>query len=183
MLIDIDHMSERAVERVLGMAEIRGYPVNSGHNGLRRLAPPGLGNENQRMDWHLVKIQRLGGMFGVGHGGGAPEFVRQFVAAAAPGLMANQQLAIGTDVNGFFPLPGPPGLSHTITYDNVFQPARMGDKTWNFNETGMAHYGLFPDYIRSWRRAGLTDARLDTFFSSAEWFARMWERASERAHS
>jgi len=40
----------------------------------------------------------------------------------------------------------------------------------------MAHYGLFPEFIASWERVGMTAAEKATFFSSAERFAQMWEK-------
>ena len=51
-----------------------------------------------------------------------------------------------------------------------------GVKTWDFNVEGMAHYGLFPDFIQSCRQVGMTTAEQNAFFSSAERFARMWEK-------
>lgn len=39
MLIDVDHMSQAAADQALALAVQFGYPMNSGHNGIRDLLP------------------------------------------------------------------------------------------------------------------------------------------------
>jgi len=70
MLIDIDHMSERAVQKTLSIAEgvNGGYPLVSGHNTPRAMRAKGHGTENQRTDRQLERLMSLGGMMGVGWG-------------------------------------------------------------------------------------------------------------------
>jgi hypothetical protein len=198
MMIDIDHMSRLAADRTLEIAQARNYPVSSGHNGL--LADDcfsGGGDlqhctENQRTKEQYQKIHRLGGLIGVGHGGRATNFVRHYRTVLE--LTGNGALAIGTDANGLEPLPAPDPLA-PVRYDASFPMYRQptptasapgGSKTWDFNRIGFAHYGLFPDYIRSWRSSTdpatrMTDRAMDAFMSSAEGFARMWEKSALRA--
>lgn len=85
------------------------------------------------------------------------------------------QLAIGTDANGLVILPGPDPAA-PVVYNSAFAPLSDGDQTWNLNTHGVANYGLFADYVRSWPNAGMTATQHAAFFSTAEGFARMWER-------
>ena len=50
---------------------------------------------------------------------------------------------------------------------------------WDYNEDGMAHAGMLPDFIEDLRRVGVSDAYLQPLFRSAEAYVRMWERAEE----
>lgn len=176
MLIDIDHMSEKAVTKILDMATSYGYPVNSGHNGFRNINDihGKVANENGRTNQQVQRIYSLGGMMGLGHGGSALTFLRSYRYGLT--LTSNQAIAIGTDVNGFFALPGPPVSEGRITYGTNLAKASMGNRVWDFNDDGMAHYGMLPDFIESWKSVGMSGSELNAFFSSAERFARMWEK-------
>jgi microsomal dipeptidase-like Zn-dependent dipeptidase len=176
MLIDIDHMSEKSTVPVFSMATLYDYPLNSGHNGFRNIPDASrVANENGRTDAQVQQIYSLGGMMGLGHGGSSTTFLRNYRYGLA--LSGNQPLAIGTDVNGFFPLPGPPTPSEMVIYgQNGLDMSVTGGKFWNFNIYGMAHYGLFPEFLASMERVGMTASEKSTFFSSAERFAQMWEK-------
>ncbi len=176
MLIDIDHMSERSATAALTMATLYNYPLNSGHDGFRSIPDASkLANENGRTDLQVQQIYSLGGMMGLGHGGSSTTFLKNYRYGLA--LSGNQPLAIGTDVNGFFPLPGVPLPLESISYGGALTRSMTGNKLWDFNIDGMAHYGLFPEFIASMERVGMTAAEKATFFSSAERFAQMWEKA------
>jgi microsomal dipeptidase-like Zn-dependent dipeptidase len=172
-LIDIDHMSEKSVKEVLELALINDYPVNSGHNELRGKT----GNENNRTVGQYQAISKLGGMVGLGHGEVATRFLERFRDIAP--IMGNKNIAIGTDVNGFFPLPYP-DTSITVVYNEGFIKCTTGNRTWDINTDGFAHYGLFPDYIKSWEALGMSAAEKKIFMSSAEYFTLMWEKCEEK---
>jgi hypothetical protein len=167
-LIDIDHMSEKMANEVLEMAVANSYPVNSGHNGPRGEA----GNENNRTLRQYALLKQVGGMVGMGHGACASDFVKSYREVAQ--IMGYTHLAIGTDVGGFAPLPQRDTSIH-IVYDSTFTRCRTGNRTWDINTDGVAHYGLWPDYIRSWDAAGMTPKEKNVFMSSAEDFTQMWE--------
>ncbi|MDW8466888.1 MAG: membrane dipeptidase [Chloroherpetonaceae bacterium] len=99
MLIDIDHMSEKAQRRAVEIAESipgGGYPLFMGHNGIRSIG----GNERNAPRELVERISRLGGMLGVGTAHATPEqFVRNFQSAWE--AMGGRAVAVGTDVNGF----------------------------------------------------------------------------------
>lgn len=172
-LIDIDHMSEKSANEVLDIAMKENYPVNSGHNGLRGTA----GNENGRTVAQYLRINQLGGMIGLGHGDYASNFVRGYREVNK--IVNYSHVAIGTDVDGFYPLPHK-DTSLYVTYDSSFTRCKTGNRTWDINTDGVAHYGLMPDYIRSWTQAGMTEQEKNVFMSSAEHFTQMWEKCEAR---
>lgn len=188
MMIDIDHMSQLAVDETFRIARTRHYPINSGHNGLLEddcLSGQGGDlqhcTENKRTRQQYEQIRRLGGMVGVGHGGKATSFVRHYRTVLA---LMKGPVAIGSDANGLEALPAPDSLA-PVSYDDTFPMYSFG-RTWDFNVVGFAHYGLFPDFIRSWSSSAdpatrMTSHAMDAFMSSAEGFAQMWEKSALRA--
>ena len=166
MLIDIDHMSQRAVEATLALAEEHSYPIVSGHNSPRSQGK----TENSRTKEHYRRISALGGMAGVGWSG---RDVASFAAAlrSTADEMGGRGLAIGSDANGLVPLPGRP--DSPIPNVEVFQ---TGQKFWNYNNDGVAHYGLIPEFLRHAAIIG-ADEEVELLSKGAEDFALMWERA------
>lgn len=243
MLIDIDHASEKAVDKMLGIAEKvpGGYPLLSGHNGFRAMRSDA--SENQRSDQQVQRLLNLNGMMGVGYGyepdkGGQPNFAqviakrggrswtRSNVAANCGGSsrrfaqnylyalekMAGAGVALGTDINGLFPGPGPrfgelatldgnrcTTQTKPIHYAGVVAARKPGDppaptpaneplvmgktgeRRWNYNVDGMAHYGMLPDFFQDLRNVGVTPPDLTPLFSSAEHLAQTWDRALRNA--
>jgi microsomal dipeptidase-like Zn-dependent dipeptidase len=169
-MIDIDHMSEKMADAVLELAEEMNYPVNSGHNGLRDTAD----NENSRTAAQYRRVQRLGGMAASSNGEYATRFVQEYRKILAAGGFAS--VGIGTDVGGFCPLPKADSLVDLDYAAFPLGPCKTGNRTWDINVDGVAHYGMWPDYIESWRQAGMTPEELAAFMRSAEHFTRMWER-------
>ena len=56
-----------------------------------------------------------------------------------------------------------------------FDRATAGSRTFDYNFDGMAHIGLFPDFIEDLQSIGLTNADLAPLFASVESYVRMWE--------
>jgi hypothetical protein len=65
MLIDIDHMSDLSKDQTIAIAMTNGYPLNSGHAGLR---DPSGGNERSMKAAQYAAIAALHGMAGIGSG-------------------------------------------------------------------------------------------------------------------
>ena len=172
-LIDIDHMSEKMATEVLDIALAGDYPVNSGHDGPRGNA----GNESGRTIKQYAQLKQLGGMIGTGHGANASDFVKTYHEVAQ--IMGYSHVAFGTDVGGFSALPQKDASIHLV-YDSTFARCKTGNKTWDINTDGVAHYGLLSDYVRSWTLAGMTAQEKNTFMSSAEHFTQMWEKCEAR---
>jgi microsomal dipeptidase-like Zn-dependent dipeptidase len=166
MIIDIDHMSDKAVDEVLALAESidapRGYPISSGHSGLRGMS--GNHAETSRSESQLRRILRLHGMFGVGTDGtDAFAWSRQYQSTMHvmgfrsddPSRVAyrNGAFGFGSDLNGLVKGPKPPGTRRP-EYERAsypmgpLAPSRLGNKQWDYVSDGVAHYGLLPDFIR-----------------------------------
>jgi microsomal dipeptidase-like Zn-dependent dipeptidase len=175
-LIDIDHMSEKMANEVLGLALANDYPVNSGHDFPRGEA----GNEAGRTLKQYAQLKQLGGMVGLGHGNNAHDFVYHYSEVAR--IMDYSHVAFGTDVGGFSALPQRDTSIHLI-YDSTYARCKTGNRTWDINVDGVAHYGLLSDYVRSWPLAGMTAQEKNVFMSSAEHFTQMWEKCEARKSS
>ncbi len=53
----------------------------------------------------------------------------------------------------------------------------VNGRQFDFNTEGMAHFGLFPDFIADLQSLGVTDTELGPLFRSAEGYIQMWSRA------
>jgi len=175
MLIEVDHLSEIARERVLQIAEQRDHPLVSSHTNsgglwtdsdLRRLYAIG-GFATARPDTAAklattileFRRYRAGHLFGVG---------------------------LGTDTGGFAAAPGPdpeaeedPLRYPFKSYDGKvkFVCQITGDRKFDLNEDGVAQYGQYADLLAYMR--GKTGGRKASriLFRSAEAYLQMWERA------
>lgn len=130
MLIDIDHMSERATNEVLDIFESRGYPPVSSHTGFRELAwgrgetsdIHKLAHESLKTREQVERIARLGGIVApIANQGDVRAFEGGPVPNDCPGssktwaqaylyavsLMPGRGVAIGTDFNGLAGEPSP----------------------------------------------------------------------------
>ncbi|MFZ4857121.1 MAG: MopE-related protein [Desulfuromonadaceae bacterium] len=106
-------------------------------------------------------------------------------------------VAIGSDFNGLVKQPAPrfgpeacdgdkdgPQDEATrmqypfMTETGVFMDkSQMGDRPhFDFNVDGLAHVGMFPDFIEDLRHLGLTTEALAPLFGSAEAYIRLWEK-------
>jgi microsomal dipeptidase-like Zn-dependent dipeptidase len=184
MIIDVDHMSDSAVTNTLQIANRFGYPVASGHNGMR----DGGASENQRSDEQLSNIRALGGVFGLGISGQTSgEHLSYFRSALRK--MSGGAVTIGSDINGFaitlrprFTTTGKDG--NRVIYRT---PAHAGlaqytfyNKTWDYNTEGLAHIGLYPDFYQDLKNVGMTQSERQVFFSAADYFVQMWEKCESQ---
>lgn len=72
-----------------------------------------------------------------------------------------------------------PPLDYPFTIEGVsgeFREQLTGTRVFDFNKDGLAHIGLFPDFIADLKNVGLTDDDLKPLFRSAETYILMWER-------
>ena len=179
MLIDIDHGSQATVDDIIARTRAKSYPVVSGHNGLRHDNRNPHIHENTRTAAQYKAIVATKGVAGIGFGDStASQFIKEVrrARAAAPGLAVN----LGSDINGFVAMPGPEKCEGAtcVQYSAAFPKAKMGDKEWDFNVDGVAHIGLFPDFLRKVELLGGEDI-VDDLFDGAEHVAVMWEGAEK----
>jgi hypothetical protein len=175
MLIEVDHMSERARDTVLSIAARNHYPLISSHNGTGGEWTPA----------ELRKLYKLGGYASV-----TPDDAPQLAAKilrmakfARHGLYPG--VGIGTDTGGFSSQPGPRADSaqHPLrypfkSYDGgvTFTREVTGTRTFDLNTDGVAQYGLNADLIADIQQNGNRRA-LVPLFRSAEAYLRTWQRA------
>jgi hypothetical protein len=94
--------------------------------------------------------------------------------------MGYKGVAVGTDANGFAKLPKPPGVIG-VTYDASFPISKTGDRSWDYNNEGVAHYGLMSDFLRDVKGIDQNGANAINHLSkSAEYFAQMWEKCERQ---
>lgn len=180
MFIDIDHASQGTVNAILDLAKSKrgGYPIVSGHNGLRGVGDHSR-HENTRTAAQYQSIAASGGVAGIGFGElTAEKFVRAVngALAASPGLAVQ----LGSDINGFVVMPKAEncGTNRCVQYDPAtFPMASTNGKSWNYNVTGVAHIGLFPDFLRHVESVRGGKQVVDALFDGAEKVAQSWEKA------
>jgi microsomal dipeptidase-like Zn-dependent dipeptidase len=180
MIIDVDHMGRRAASHLIDLANAAGYPVISSHDwtGSERLldriaASPGF----------IARFARGGRASWVGRLVGIADRFERVGSAALPAG------GLATDVNGIAHLPGDPrgGDAREIaypfpSYDGavLFDAQVTGERRFGlYDGRGVAHYGVYPDFIADAQHFGGPDAQrgLDAFYRSAEAYLQMWERA------
>ncbi|WP_370616739.1 discoidin domain-containing protein [Mumia qirimensis] len=173
MMVELDHMSAKAADRAFDLMEAAGYPgALSSHSWLA-------GTSTER-------LYQLGG-FATQYGHSVGEYVADWQATRALREKYGVGYGYGTDMNGFGGTPAPPADdAQRITYPftsvdggAVLDRQRTGQRVWDYNVEGVAHYGMVPDWIESLRRTAgseITDdlmagaqSYLDTWNASAGW--------------
>ena len=184
MLVDVDHMSRRAADAAISYLASRGYPMISSHDWL--------GSETLLND-----LTDANGFLGRFARGGRDQWIDRLTGIAE--RYDNEPFmggGIASDVNGIAHLPKDPREGAEISEGKIDYPVLSydgrvefdkqvtGDRVFSlYDGRGVAHYGLYPDYIADAQRFGGPDAEkgLDIFFRSAEAWLRMWERAERVA--
>lgn len=169
MMLEIDHMSVKAAGRSLDLLESVGYPgVLSTHSWMD-------------LKW-TERLYRLGG-FATAYGFDSEEFVANAERTADLRRRYGVALGYGSDLNGVGGWPAPRGLDAP---DKVVYPYRSvdggslvdrqvtGERVWDVNTDGMAHYGLVPDWIQDMRSIG-GESVVQELFRGAESYLQTWE--------
>jgi hypothetical protein len=140
MMIDIDHMSDTSKSKVLSIAsglKGGGYPVNSGHSGLRGFFPQGVprsqGDVNDRSTSisQYQQIAKLHGMAGIGSANLDSYQWTELYLAVLHVMGTGTSLAFGTDTDGF--APGmPPHCDPPITAQVTDCRAHKSHTTYPF---------------------------------------------------
>jgi microsomal dipeptidase-like Zn-dependent dipeptidase len=180
MLIELDHLSERARLRVLEIAEARGYPVVSSHTGSGGV-------------WTASDLERLYsvGGFATARPDTAANLARTILSFRRFKKKGEPlALGLGTDTGGFSAAPEPdPGAAERPlkypfrSYDGKvsFVCQVAGGRKFDLNKDGVAQYGMYADLLAYMREqtGGKRASRL--LFNSAEAYLRTWRRAERRA--
>jgi microsomal dipeptidase-like Zn-dependent dipeptidase len=176
MLIETDHLSQKARATVLAMAEARRYPLVSSHTGTGGA-------------WTAPQLRRLYAIGGMASAttDTAPDIAKKIIGFR--GAVGGQFfcMGLGTDTGGFNDLSGPrpDATAQPLRYPFrsvdgrvQFVRQRSGTRTFDLNTDGVAHYGLFADVVADIQRTPSTRPALGPLFHSAEAYLRMWQRAA-----
>jgi len=240
LIIDADHFSMLALDRLLQKAIDRDYPLISGHSFLHQRPLTERGRKSPPSEGHKTKLQietirDLGGIV-------APlnprfegsstrdyvhmyKYIRELMEQNTPYGPDYPGIAYASDWGAMYQQTAPrcagdnccppgatqcPGLLNSIcddysdsTFDantypiadcegrdyqeleypftavgvgGTFYKQQTGDRTFDFNEDGLAHVGLLPDLFKDLTKVGLTEEELEPLFHSAEVYIRMWEK-------
>ena len=172
LMVEVDHMSLKSATRAIELAEARDYS--------------GVLASHSWMDPHLrSRVYALGGF--IEPITTKPEdFIdewKQLRAASDPRYKFG--IGFGADANGFHAQPPARGAGapNPVTYPFKSLDGRVtfdhqvsGQRTYDVNVDGVAHYGLYPDWMEQLRLlAGEPIA--DDLMSGAEAYLQTWERA------
>lgn len=172
LMIEVDHMSAKSASRALELAEARAYS--------------GVISSHSWMDEHLrSRVYKLGGF--IEPITTSPEsFIeewRQLRSVADPRFHFG--IGFGADANGFHSQPpargaGKPNavsypfksLDGRVTFDHQVS----GQRVYDVNVDGVAHYGLYPDWMEQLRLLAGEPIAGD-LMNGAEAYLQTWERA------
>jgi microsomal dipeptidase-like Zn-dependent dipeptidase len=171
MIFDPDHMSARARTQAMDLIEELEYSgVMSSHSWADDTIYP--------------RVYELGGVV-TPHAGSSSSFVgkwQKHKAWADPRYYWG--IGFGSDINGFSRQGGPRGadVPNPVTYPFTgfggvtVQQNVAGTRTYNFNADGVAHYGMYPDWIEDLRILAGEQA-IEDMARGPEAYLQMWERA------
>jgi hypothetical protein len=185
--IDIDHMSQASANRTIELAQalatknpnsgVKGYPLMSGHNGIRGHAgTPGANgsSENQRTPAQLKALAGLHGMFGLGSSKlSARTWMADYAIAMTTGGFDDGAVCFGTDLDGLVHGNPPPDDASSV-YGGSLAPQTTGTRTWNYDRDGVAHYGMLGEFIADARRSDPNDYVNSSLMASAQYFMDTW---------
>ncbi len=170
MIVDPDHLSVRARNQLLDIVEAAKYSgIISSHSWSTPDAIP--------------RIYRLGG-FVTPYAGASKDFVTQWrEALPVRDKRFYQGVGWGADMNGFGAQGGPRGGANPVTYPFKSWDGKVtigqqhsGQRVYDINKDGVAHYGLYPDWVEDLRHLAGQQI-IDDLGRGSEAYLQMWERA------
>src|SRR4051794_10465800 len=169
MIVNPDHMSQAGVDDTLTLLETRHYSgVISPHGWM----DPG--------NW--PRLWKLGGMAFPGHSAAA-DYVKEWQKYRPKQTPFVFGWGYGADLGGLSHQPDPQRGDGQLTYpfksidgSVTFQRQKTGERTFDYNKDGVAHYGLYADWFADLRRIGGQQLAQD-LWDGAEAYLEMWERA------
>ena len=181
--IETDHTGVLARNRIFDIAQKRGVPVFSGHTG-----------EVSIKVRDSDRILQTGGLISQLPDSNSTDFILfvndlEKLYLTLFGSTQNMATGIGSDINGLHIQARPrdnvaemPLRYPFKSYDGqvVFQRQVSGQRVYDLNVDGVAHYGLFPDYLADIQMQPGGEKALGYLFKSAEAYLQRWEKV-ERA--
>jgi hypothetical protein len=182
MIFDPDHMSSNARTEAMDLVAAIGAELRAQGS---TVTPGVVSSHSWADDTIYERIYELGGVV-TPHAGGSAGFVEKWRKHRA---WADERflfgIGYGSDVNGFSAQGAARGANapNPLTYPfEGFGGATIRKQVsgtrapYDVNQAGVAHYGLYPDWIEDLRRqAG--NALFDDMVLGPEAYLQMWERA------
>jgi microsomal dipeptidase-like Zn-dependent dipeptidase len=173
MVFDPDHMSATARSQAMDILEEAGYSgVISSHSWADETIYP--------------RVWALGGVV-TPHAGSSEGFVQDWRENRPwRDKRFYYGLGFGSDMNGFSTQGGPPSAdSPKVTYPFTglggvtIDKLHSGRRVFDYNNDGVAHYGMYPDFVEHVRLAGGDKGEVIArdMRRASEAFLQMWERA------
>ncbi len=170
MIVNPDHMSQAAVDDTLTLLETRKYSgVISPHGWV----DPG--------NW--PRIWKLGGVAWPGHSA-ADNYVKDWKDYRPRSTPYKFGWGYGADLGGLSAQPAPVEGEESITYPFksydgrvTFDKQTTGERTFDYREEGVAHYGLYAEWFEDLERIGGRRLAHD-MHEGSEAYLQMWERAT-----
>lgn len=185
MLIEVDHASFDAAVEILNIAEAREYSgVLATHNWTHSST-----TSDEDIGQMTERILKLGGFASMIT---APEMQERMLNAHNYVIQNTNFLAgigIGSDFSGLHPQPAPGNeefygeieYPYVSEFGFLFDKQESGERTWDYNTDGLAHYGMLADFIQDTRIN--QSAVYETLMNSAEAFLQTWERAEANSNT
>jgi microsomal dipeptidase-like Zn-dependent dipeptidase len=181
MLIELDHLSSDSATDVMNIVEARGYSgVITSHSWMNN-GKNGVVHNNTR------RLLEAGG-FGSPYNGNATQMENSVgrlldIVEQTPYLAA---VGIGSDMSGLGAQAAPRDdtdidpliYPFTNEFGLTFGQQVSGNRVFDLNVDGVAHYGLLADQIEDMRDNN-SFRIYEAIMNSAEGFLQMWERAEE----
>lgn len=176
MILEIDHLSYPTLMDTLDILEERQYPgFVSSHGWFDNTAET------------RARMLSLGGLLAPMNG--TPSTVARRIAKFEKEIQDYDLptgLPMGSDLQGVTSqTSGDNGVIINYPFTSIdglvtFTQPKTGNRTFDFAQEGIAHYGLYPEWVENFRQvdASVEDAVMDNFMSSAESYVQMWERAT-----
>ncbi len=178
MLIELDHTSAKSASDIMDIVESRNHSgVVSSHSWMTKSKDGGVHNNTKRM----IKV----GGFVAPYNRDAYRLKKE-IGAYLDIIEQTEFLAgvgIGTDMTGMATQAKPREdvaeapliYPFTSEFGLTFEVQKSGLKEFNYNQVGMAHYGMVADHLEEIRqRSG--DRIYQAAMNSAEAYIQMWER-------
>jgi hypothetical protein len=168
MVVNPDHMSQEGVDATLSLLEARRYSgVISPHGWM----DPG--------NW--PRLWKLGGVAFPGHSQSS-EYIKEWKRYRPRQTPYKLGWGYGADLGGLSHQPvangGKPFKYPFKSYDGkvTLKRQRTGERTFDYGKEGVAHYGLYADWLNDLAKTG--GKRLENdMWQGAEAYLDMWERA------
>ncbi len=171
MVIDVDHLSVAARKQALALIE------SLGHSGL-------ISSHSWADEESYPRIYRMGGVVTPSDNNSA-DFVKDWQTIRKYRSSKHYfGFGFGSDLNGFSSAAGPRpnNGANPVRYPfraiggPMIDRQRTGTRTFDVNSDGVAHYGLYPDWVEDLRKVGGRQIH-NEMARGAEAYLQMWERA------